>query len=75
MVKTKLMFMSNQTIDSEASDVNNANANHISATTALKTHDTEMQKILCNCEEVSETIIQYMPTSTLQSAPHLSAKT
>lgn len=51
--------MSNQTIDSEASDVNNANANHISATTALKTHDKEMQKIFSNCEELSEILLYY----------------
>lgn len=56
-------------VDGDASDVGNANANHLSAT-ANKIHDTEIQKILTSYEELSQKIRQYIPTQTLQPAPH-----
>jgi len=63
------------TIDSEATDVVNANANHRSATTSMNTHDPEVQKMLSSYEELGKKIRQYMPTSTLPSTPHPPEKT
>lgn len=52
------------TSDSDATDVGNASATHNTVTTAIDTHDTELQKILTSYEELGKKVMQNKLTST-----------
>lgn len=65
-VENQAQVPASPVVDGETSDVENANANHLSGTA----NDTEIQKILASYEELSQKIRQHIPTQTLQSAPH-----
>lgn len=54
--------------DDETSE--DANTNHLPATTATCTYEAEFQKMLTSYEELSKKIMQYMPTSTAQPTFH-----
>lgn len=63
------------TSDSDATNVGNASATHNTVTTAIDTHNTELQKLLASYEELSKKMMQYKLTPTPQSAPQSPVKT
>lgn len=62
------------TFDNAVFEVGGVNTNKGAATTAGTSSDTDIQKLLNSCEELSRQVRQYMPTTSPHSVPHPPAK-